>query len=1086
MAHAVHMSQQVVPGRVPPASPQDLADALRATGYLPTRAWPRWPGWRCGCGARCCSRASPAPARPRWPRRWPRARARRWCGCSATRASTPPRRSTTGTSPGRCCTCGRVEATRTARVTGRRRRRGALAVRRAVPARAAGAAGAAHQPERPAGRRDRPGRRRVRGLPARGALDLVGDDPRARAPSRRRTRRSWSSPPTAPARCTTPSSAAASTTGSSTPALAREVEILRTRLPEVPRGARRAGRRRASQRLREPTELLKPPGRRRDPRLGAGLVALGARDSTPRRRPTTLGAVLKYREDADAGAARPRPAARRLSGPTVTAAGARGRARDPAEEILLLLGGSPAPLRAAGVPVTPDRTASFLAAAAERRGDATGPASTGPAAPPCAATPTTCAAYDQVFAALVRGRAGRARRRRNPCQRPRASPVAEPADAGSGGARAAGGGAPEPAGRGQRAEVLRHRDVAELDRRRARPAGAVFAGLRPRAAAAAPVLAPPAGAPRASSTPRRTLREELRRGGEPGRLRHRPPRAPGPRRVVLLVDVSGSMTPYADALLRLAHVWVAQRAAAPRRGLHAWAPGSPGSPRPCAQPRRRARAARRPASRCPTGPAAPGSARCSRRSSTAGARAGWRAARSSWSSQRRLGARRRPALLAEQMARLRRLAHRVVWVNPHRGKAGYRPVQGGIVAVLPHVDDFVAGHSLATFAELMEVVAPCVRCCDELIGWWRAGETVGVGTVVATWRSAPRPRRRRRCSSARAARPSAASPAAASRAPSTSCARRSSRRGAPGAAALRRQRRRRLRRRPDLRRHPRRVRRAGRPRRRSPSSARSPPTSRPGDPVAVVHRHRAPATRAGRAAAGRPARRGQLGAARSARRAPDDAVTDDARGLLAAGAPETLTYGPDGERRGEGMRVFVAVVRAQAADARLRRDRLRGGGRPGRALPRLPASRSATRGRCSRRARGSRTPTRSSSSGRTATSRPRRRPGASTAAPWSRAHPRPEVRRAAARGRAAAAGRRLRRRDGLPAHARRPPGAAARGRADRDGAGPAGVADRPRPRRADPGGDGGLHRRRDHRAAVGRRRPAARRARGPDPPRRPR
>jgi hypothetical protein len=63
-----------------------------------------------------------------------------------------------------------------------------------------------------------------------------------------------------------------------------------------------------------------------------------------------------------------------------------------------------------------------------------------------------------------------------------------------------------------------------------------------------------------------------------------------------------------------------------------------------------------------------------------------------------------PAMLAEQMQRLRRLAHRVVWVNPHRGKAGYRPVQGGIAAALPYVDDFLAGHSLATFAELVEVV----------------------------------------------------------------------------------------------------------------------------------------------------------------------------------------------------------------------------------------------------------------------------------------------------------------------------------------------------------------------------------------------
>jgi xanthine dehydrogenase accessory factor len=48
-----------------------------------------------------------------------------------------------------------------------------------------------------------------------------------------------------------------------------------------------------------------------------------------------------------------------------------------------------------------------------------------------------------------------------------------------------------------------------------------------------------------------------------------------------------------------------------------------------------------------------------------------------------------------------------------------------------------------------------------------------------------------------------------------------------------------------------------------------------------------------------------LGALASPR--ADDAVTDDARGLLAAGRSETLTYGPDGERRGEGMRVFVSA-----------------------------------------------------------------------------------------------------------------------------------------------------------------------------------
>ena len=45
-----------------------------------------------------------------------------------------------------------------------------------------------------------------------------------------------------------------------------------------------------------------------------------------------------------------------------------------------------------------------------------------------------------------------------------------------------------------------------------------------------------------------------------------------------------------------------------------------------------------------------------------------------------------------------------VWVNPHAGKAGYAPVQGGIVAALPYLDDLLAGHSLATLAKLLKVV----------------------------------------------------------------------------------------------------------------------------------------------------------------------------------------------------------------------------------------------------------------------------------------------------------------------------------------------------------------------------------------------
>jgi uncharacterized protein with von Willebrand factor type A (vWA) domain len=64
-----------------------------------------------------------------------------------------------------------------------------------------------------------------------------------------------------------------------------------------------------------------------------------------------------------------------------------------------------------------------------------------------------------------------------------------------------------------------------------------------------------------------------------------------------------------------------------------------------------------------------------------------------------------PAPLARQVARLSRLAYRLVWVNPHRGKPGYAPLAAGMAAVLPYLDDFVAGHSLTALEELVRVIA---------------------------------------------------------------------------------------------------------------------------------------------------------------------------------------------------------------------------------------------------------------------------------------------------------------------------------------------------------------------------------------------
>src|SRR5699024_3649828 len=59
-------------------------------------------------------------------------------------------------------------------------------------------------------------------------------------------------------------------------------------------------------------------------------------------------------------------------------------------------------------------------------------------------------------------------------------------------------------------------------------------------------------------------------------------------------------------------------------------------------------------------------------------------------------------LLGDQVRRLRRLAHTVIWCNPHRARPGYEPLTAGMQAVLPHVDAFVAGHSIAALEELMD------------------------------------------------------------------------------------------------------------------------------------------------------------------------------------------------------------------------------------------------------------------------------------------------------------------------------------------------------------------------------------------------
>ena len=246
-------------------------------------------------------------------------------------------------------------------------------------------------------------------------------------------------------------------------------------------------------------------------------------------------------------------------------------------------------------------------------------------------------------------------------------------------------------------EQLRHRDVGTLTAEERRHLAHLFARLDARL----PLRSGRRRRPhrRGEIDPGRTVRDQLRRAGEPGPIRHRRPR-PRPRRVVFLVDVSGSMEPYADSLLRLAHRVVL---AAPRT-TEVFTIGT-----------RLTRVTA--ALRIPDPEKALDVAGRTVPDWSGGTRLGevLRAFLDRWG-QRGVarGAvvviasdgweRGDPEQLGEQVERLRRLAHAVLWANPHRGREGYAPIQGGIAAALPHLDGLVAGHSFAAFADLLEMV----------------------------------------------------------------------------------------------------------------------------------------------------------------------------------------------------------------------------------------------------------------------------------------------------------------------------------------------------------------------------------------------
>ncbi|WP_250549780.1 vWA domain-containing protein [Pseudonocardia sp. H11422] len=64
-----------------------------------------------------------------------------------------------------------------------------------------------------------------------------------------------------------------------------------------------------------------------------------------------------------------------------------------------------------------------------------------------------------------------------------------------------------------------------------------------------------------------------------------------------------------------------------------------------------------------------------------------------------------PEVLGAALERLHRLAHSVTWLNPMKETRGYEPTAGGMRAALRHVDMFASGHSLASLAEIIDKIA---------------------------------------------------------------------------------------------------------------------------------------------------------------------------------------------------------------------------------------------------------------------------------------------------------------------------------------------------------------------------------------------
>jgi uncharacterized protein with von Willebrand factor type A (vWA) domain len=213
---------------------------------------------------------------------------------------------------------------------------------------------------------------------------------------------------------------------------------------------------------------------------------------------------------------------------------------------------------------------------------------------------------------------------------------------------------------------------------------------------------------------RRTMRQATRTGGEPVLIARRAA-AFRPRKLVVLCDISGSMEPYARAILQLMYVAARSSGAAGGGGA-----GFSGPSRDATRPRTEVFTfATRLTRLTPFLTAASPETMLARAADAA----------PDWAGGTRIGATLRdfndrygargmargavvliisdgwetgdPALLGAQMARLHRIAYRIVWANPRTQSERYRPEVGGMAAAWAYCDAVVSAHNFEALGDLL-------------------------------------------------------------------------------------------------------------------------------------------------------------------------------------------------------------------------------------------------------------------------------------------------------------------------------------------------------------------------------------------------